>query len=389
MSKTADHVLQRLEALVGADQVRTLPPWAPSSQETLEIPIAYPRDEGQARELLRLAESDGLHVLPTGAGTKIALEAPRESAHFLIGTEHLCGIIEFEPADGTLTAWAGTPMRELSQLAAEGGRRVTPQLAHTSATLGGAIATAQTGDDRLRYGPLRDQLLGLRALLSAEISSQSGGRLVKNVAGYDLHRAHCGGRGRFGLILEATLRLHPALGAELHIESEVADLQAGIALAKRILASTARPLNVRVVETAQTILRVHLGGREDVVEDELRTMSAICSSFAPAAPLQFGAPVFRACSLRSQAENLAAWSSMIRDGLELETTLVVEPGIASASLIPSAPIARRLVSSQLPNIPQGIDVVLPTEVPTGLSTGVLALQGAVRKALDPKGLFAN
>jgi hypothetical protein len=389
MSDSQEHLERRLQGIVGADNASACQPWLPGTSLPAEITQARPADEGQARELLRLAAADGLRVLPCGAGSKLGLEVPREKASFAISTERLSGIIALEPADGTLTAWAGTPMVDLVHAVASAGRRLTPNITSTRATLGGAIATAETGADRLRYGPLRDQLLGMRALLSAEISSKSGGRLVKNVAGYDLHRAHCGGRGRLGLILEATLRLHPSLAIEQHFTQAVDNVRQGLALAESVLASTGRPLGVRILASKEgTSLHIHLGGREDVVEQEKAQLAISCGALEPSKPIQLGQPMLSVQSLRSSALKAAEWVADARAKLSLDATLVLDPGIAVASLAhESAPISR-LQLAQLPPCPSQLQVVLPSDPMREAATGVAQLEAAVQRALDPLGIFA-
>jgi FAD/FMN-containing dehydrogenase len=241
----------------------------------------------------------------------------------------------------------------------------------------------------LRYGPIRDKLLGLRALLAADNSSKSGGRLVKNVAGYDLHRAHCGGRGSFGLILEATVRLHPALPVELHLHRPVDGLQDGHALATRILASAARPLAVRLVEERdQTTLRVHLGGREDVVQHEQHLLRAICGELVEGPPHVNRSPLLRVDSMRSRALAASLWAGETRAGLELDTTLIADPGIAMTQLVPLQETTHRLALGALSALPERTHLVIPA-AGSAVAAPVARLGEAVARALDPAEIFAR
>ncbi len=147
------------------------------------LPLAEPQDEAQVSALLRLAVREKLRVLPLGLGP-----ADRK-ADFALGTRALTGVVEYEPDEGVITARAGTTLAELRQRTAAERHWLTPFVAreqHT--TLGGAISAGQSGLDRLRFGPLRHHVLGMRVALGDGTIVKSGGRLVKNVTGYDMHR---------------------------------------------------------------------------------------------------------------------------------------------------------------------------------------------------------
>lgn len=358
-----------------------------------ELPVASPKTEDETRELLRFAAKDGLKVLPRGCGTSLGLEEPRRRADFVIDTTQLAGVIAFEPSDGTVTALAGTTMASLAELAAGSGRRLCPDLAHTKSTLGGAIASGRTGEDRLRYGPMRDQVLGLRAMLSADISSKSGGRLVKNVAGYDLHRAHCGGRGQYGLIVEATLRLHPALPKELHLMRRFDSLEAAIDSGNQILSTPCRPLSIRVWHNDdETSLQVHLGGREDVVsaevlllESKLGDLQETTSRPLPQTQIRLDGPI-------SRTIDAAHWVEVIRKKAGA-SHLIADLGIASVCLA-TTPTShggscQQASIAALPARPKGTDLFGATQPGTSPSAAIVALQSRVATSLDPLGIFSR
>jgi FAD/FMN-containing dehydrogenase len=189
-----------LEREIGAARVSSLG----------ELPLAEPQDEEQACALLRLAAREKLRVLPLGLGSKLAWRRNCE-ADFALTTRALTGIVEYEPAEGVITARAGTTLAELRSLTARERHWLTPFVAREErATLGGAISAGQSGLDRLRCGPLRHHVLGLRVALGDGTIVKSGGRLVKNVTGYDMHRLYTGAHGSLCLVLEASLRLFPA-----------------------------------------------------------------------------------------------------------------------------------------------------------------------------------
>lgn len=385
-----------LEGIVGREHVATLQPWSFGSGargDELDLIVARPASEFEATELLRFAATNKLRALARGNGTSLGLEEPRGSADFLIDTTGLAGVIAFEPSDGTVTAFAGTTMASLAELAASSGRRLCPDLAHTTSTLGGAIASGRTGEDRLRYGPMRDQVLGLRALLSADISSKSGGRLVKNVAGYDVHRAHCGGRGRYGLVIEATLRLHPALPTELHLKRGFESLEVAIEHGNQILTTTCRPLSLRVWHSDDgTSLHIHLGGREDVVAAEVQLLESKLGDLQETTPRPMPQAQIRLDGSISRTTDAAQWVEALRKKAGAGH-LIADLGIASVRLA-TIPIAQAGSGQQasiaaLPTPPKGTHLFGATIPPTGPRAAISALQSRVATSLDPLGIFAR
>ena len=150
-------------------------------------------------------------MVPCGLGSKLGWTRPPPRADLLVSTRRLAGLLRHEPDDGTLSALAGTPMSELRAAALAGGHWLTPDVAAPRrATLGGVIAAGQSGLDRLRFGPARHHVLGARVMLADGTIARSGGQLVKNVTGFDLHRLYAGSHGSLCVILEVALRLFPA-----------------------------------------------------------------------------------------------------------------------------------------------------------------------------------
>jgi len=175
-----------------------------------EIPMAAPETEEELIDLVREAREGGLKVLPIGNGTRLG-GVHGCGADLLLSTRKLTGVVAYEPGDGTVTARAGTLMSELAEAISLGGHRLTPDVPRPAeATLGGVLADSWSGGDRLRFGPTRHHVLGLRVLSSDGVVTKTGGRLVKNVTGFELHRLYAGSGGGLCLILEASLRLFAA-----------------------------------------------------------------------------------------------------------------------------------------------------------------------------------
>ncbi len=173
--------------------------------------ILAPCSIEEAADAVRGLARERAVVVVTGGGTKRSWTRPAVRVDAEICTRALTGVVAYEPGDGVITALAGTPWRELEQLVARHGHHVSPSvpLAET-ATVGGVVAAGQSGLDRLRFGPVRDHVLGLRVVTADGSIAKSGGRLVKNVTGFDLQRLHTGAHGTLGLVAEVSLRLHAA-----------------------------------------------------------------------------------------------------------------------------------------------------------------------------------
>jgi glycolate oxidase FAD binding subunit len=170
---------------------------APASEEALAAVLAY-------------ADGAGLAVVPRGGGTQLGLGFPPRRADLVLSLERLAEVVEHAPADQTVTVQAGLPLATLQARLAEAGQwlALDPDLP-AEATIGGIIATNSTGPRRLRYGGVRDLLIGLRVSLADGTLAKGGGKVVKNVAGYDLPKLFCGSLGTLGIITAATFRLHP------------------------------------------------------------------------------------------------------------------------------------------------------------------------------------
>jgi len=170
-----------------------------------------PASAEEAASALAAASTDGLRVVPWGGGTRIAGDRAPERYDLALDLSALDRIVEYDPEDFTLTAQCGVTLATLRQALAARGQELPLESPNAArATLGGTLATNGSGPRRLRFGAPRDRILGARIALADGTRIQSGGKVVKNVAGYALHRLLCGARGRWGLILEASLKLAPA-----------------------------------------------------------------------------------------------------------------------------------------------------------------------------------
>ena len=166
--------------------------------------------ESEIAEILRLSNAAELAVIPRGGGTKLGWGNSPERADLVLSTARLNEIIEHAWADLTVTVEAGCTIQRLQETLAEHGQRLAlDPLWPEKATIGGVLSANDSGALRLRFGALRDLIIGATIALPDGTLASSGGKVVKNVAGYDLPKLVTGALGTLGIITRAVFRLHP------------------------------------------------------------------------------------------------------------------------------------------------------------------------------------
>lgn len=172
--------------------------------------VLEPANEQQLAAVLRLANDAGLAVIPRGGGTKLSWGNPPTRADIILSTTRLDKIIEHAWADLTVSVEAGCTIDKLQTALAQHGQRLAlDPLWPAHATIGGILSTSDSGSLRLRFGALRDLIIGLTLALPDGTLASSGGKVVKNVAGYDLPKLVTGALGTLAVITRAVFRLHP------------------------------------------------------------------------------------------------------------------------------------------------------------------------------------
>ena len=169
---------------------------------------AAPRTVAEAQEVVRGAA--GLGVVPWGGGTRQHVGYPPERYDLALSTEHLGAITEYNPADLTVTAQAGVTVAQLQRTLAEHGQWLPLDVAVPERqTVGGLVAARADSLRRFASGSVRDALIGVTIINSLGEIVKGGGKVVKNVSGYDLPKLYCGSWGTLGLIVEATFKVAP------------------------------------------------------------------------------------------------------------------------------------------------------------------------------------
>jgi glycolate oxidase FAD binding subunit len=172
--------------------------------------VVEPGTASELAEILRLSNEAGLAVIPRGGGTKIGWGNPPARADLILSTARLNEIIEHAWADLTVTVEAGCTIQRLQETLAQRRQRLAlDTLWQEKATIGGVLSTNDSGALRLRFGALRDLIIGATIALPDGTLASSGGKVVKNVAGYDLPKLLTGALGTLGVITRAVFRLHP------------------------------------------------------------------------------------------------------------------------------------------------------------------------------------
>jgi glycolate oxidase FAD binding subunit len=208
MLKTSS-IEEILRAVLGTENLRT----ASAADGISGLPpqfIAEPKDEKQLAAALSVANEAGIPVVPRGGGTKLDWGNPPKSAQLILSTVRLNRIVEHAWADLTVTIEAGCTLQSLQETLAQHGQRLAlDALWPERATIGGVLSTNDSGALRLRFGALRDLIIGATIALPDGTLASSGGKVVKNVAGYDLPKLVTGAFGTLGVITRVVFRLHP------------------------------------------------------------------------------------------------------------------------------------------------------------------------------------
>jgi glycolate oxidase FAD binding subunit len=174
--------------------------------------VAAPASTAEASALL--AATQDMTVVIRGHGTKLDWGPPPRSLDLIVDTRRLAGVVEHAAGDLITIVRAGTPLADLDlgdqQLALDGP---------AGATIGGTVAAGTSGPRRMFYGTARDLLIGITVVRADGVVARSGGKVVKNVAGYDLGKLFHGSYGTLGLITECAFRLHPRPAAALFVRA--------------------------------------------------------------------------------------------------------------------------------------------------------------------------
>jgi FAD/FMN-containing dehydrogenase len=236
-----------LAQVVGDENVSASSRLQASAPVCLEV---APASIEEACEVLRLAASEGWAVVPAGSGTWLDAGNPLKRADVIVSTRRMQRIIEHEPADLVATAEAGVTLSALNDELARAGQWLPLDPPDDGrATIGGVVATGMCGAQSFGYGLPRSSVIGMRVALADGRLIKAGGRVVKNVAGYDLCKLFTGSYGTLGLILELTFKLRPK-PVQTTTVAACAPLDSLLRSARSVLNARLLPVAIELLSTS-------------------------------------------------------------------------------------------------------------------------------------------
>ena len=238
-------------------------------------------------------------MVPRGAGTGLAWGAPPSRCDLVVDLRSMDQVVEHEAGDLVARVQAGATIGQLAVAFGSAGQQLALDVP-AEATVGGVVATGTAGPRRFRYGAPRDLLIGITVVRADGVVAQAGGKVVKNVAGYDLGKLFAGSQGTLGVITEAAFRLHPLPAAVAWVTAEFGPAERAGAVTA-VAAAAGSPLVPSAVELdwpggSQRPLRVGvlLEGTGPGVAERSRQMSELLAapggtvSVAETAPARWG-----------------------------------------------------------------------------------------------------
>jgi glycolate oxidase len=300
-TETSTGLRERLEAVVGPDHVRT-DEGALVTFSTDATPLergrpdaaVFPASTEEVAAVLRVANELLIPVIPRGSGTNLSAGTVPHRGGIVLVLTRMNEIKEVSDAELVAVCEPGVRTIELAQAAAAKGLLFPPDPgSQSTATIGGNVAECAGGLRALKYGVTRDYVLGVQAVLATGEVIRSGGRLVKDVAGYDLRRLLCGSEGTLAVMTELTLRLMPAAEASGYGMAYFPSLADAARAVSRVLASGVLPVTLEFLDqvcigavedyarigldtTAGALLIFGQDGNPAVIERDLRLMGEAC-----------------------------------------------------------------------------------------------------------------
>jgi glycolate oxidase FAD binding subunit len=262
--------------------------------------VASPSSTAEVSALLREAAAAGLAVVPRGAGTGLAWGAPPSRCDLVVDLRSMDQVVEHEAGDLVARVQAGATIGQLAVAFGSAGQQLALDIP-AEATVGGVVATGTAGPRRFRYGAPRDLLIGITVVRADGVVAHAGGKVVKNVAGYDLAKLFAGSQGTLGVITETAFRLHPLPAAVAWVTAEFGPAERAGAVTA-VAAAAGSPLVPSAVELdwpggSQRPLRVGvlLEGTGPGIAERAKQMSELLAapggavSVAETAPARWGA----------------------------------------------------------------------------------------------------
>jgi glycolate oxidase FAD binding subunit len=337
---TADALEARLEALLGPGHVRVDTCTTASYRLGMECPtiVVQPQTGAQVAEVLALATRERLAVVPWGQGTQMHLGQLPARYDLALSLARLTRIVDYDAANLTLTAEAGVSVHEVYRLTLPQRQFLPLGFPGAMASLGGLLVTNTSGVKRLRHGGIRDLLLGLQVALPDGALVHFGGRVVKNVAGYDMNKLFIGSLGAFGVVVETTYRLVTLPEEDQCLAVAFPTLIQGLAAAAAVRAAALLPSAITLAQAAvaaawvptlpleghvsQVVLLVNYDGTTESVTRQIQESRTLCAMHG-----SLDATVLTGDALGTWWEHQNAWYTVppTEDQMMLQVRLGVPP----------------------------------------------------------------
>jgi FAD/FMN-containing dehydrogenase len=264
----SDTIFTRLRALLGTTGVE---------RDSHGVPRATPDSSDSLSLVCRLAHEEGWKIRVEGRGTWLPPDAP---ADLVVSTTGLDQVVSVSPADLVATVQAGAPLEALRRRLADYGMWLAlDPPGRPERSIGSIVATATAGPLRHGFGPVRDHVLGCTVATGDGRLVNAGGRVVKNVAGYDLTKLHVGGFGGFGIIAEVHLRLRALPRADLTLVArgtrDTLTSAARDVVAGNLLPGALELLSPALAAEADWVLATRLTGTEAAVQADVRRLTSL------------------------------------------------------------------------------------------------------------------
>jgi glycolate oxidase FAD binding subunit len=247
--------------------------------------VARPASTEQVSEALRAASAHRLTVVPRGRGTKLSWGMPPSSADVLLDLSAMGRVLDHAAGDLIVATQAGARLSDVQDVVAQGGQQLAVDETLPGASVGGSLATNASGPRRMATGTMRDLLIGITVVRADGIVAKAGGRVVKNVAGYDLGKLMVGSYGTLAVVTEALFRLHPLPEAQRWVTATFDDARRAHEMAQAVVHAQVVPTAVEVDWPTGDGGRLHvlLEGRPEGAERRAQTVQGLLGGTATTA----------------------------------------------------------------------------------------------------------
>ena len=400
----------------------------------------FPTSVEAVSEVLSFAATEGKAVTPWGGGTQMALGNLPARVDLVVGLGRLNRILFHEPADLVASVEAGISLEALQrELATQGQYLPLEAPLPSRATVGGILAANASGPSRLTFGTARDWLIGIKMVHSGGATTKAGGRVVKNVTGYDLNKLYTGSLGTLGVIVEATFKVAPLPADRRILVAACPSLTRAVEMAHDLLRQSSTPQALVVINAeiarrlpglgprggTEAAVLVLFAGRKvavDRVEDDSARLMAqagaksverlsreegdvLWQGMTDLGWLEEGRPqlALRLSSLPSQVGDVLATACSL-EGLPLAPGIVADVGSGLVRLLSWAGAGETLSSEPVRYVIEGLrerlrayggHVVVemcPLEVKAGIDVWGDSVDGTrimrrIKQELDPSGIL--